>query len=170
VNWTPFYQVMAEAAATVIGLLFVAVQLSAGKVSEHRNARWWATAFSTFYLYLTVLFLPLWFLIPSLSPHSRAVFSLVLAAIGIVRIVRGSLFVWRGVFPGHAKRWWERGWYIAGPLILYIVLGYYAAKSYLAGAEIAEDENVAIMLVLIFSLALRNSWSLLVEGAVTKKS
>lgn len=169
-NWTPFYEVIAEASATVMGLLFVAVQLSAAKVAEHRSARWWSIAFSTFYLYLTVFFVPLWFLIPSAGQYSRPTFALILAFIGIGRTVRGSLFVWRGIIPGNEERWWQRVWYIAGPLVLYSILVYCAAKAYIVGEEIAEDKNVAIVLVLIFSLALKNSWSLLVEGAFTRKT
>lgn len=168
-DWTPFYVAMAGAAATVLGLLFVAVQLSAGKVAAHRTARWWAIAFSTFYLYMTVFFLPLWFLIPSFSPYSRPVVTLILVGIGILRTVRAAFFVWRSVRPGQAEPWWQSLWYLAGPLILYLLLGYYAAISYRGGAEIAEEKNVGMVLVLIFSLALRNSWSLLVEGAFAKK-
>jgi hypothetical protein len=170
VNWTPFYQVMAEASATVMALLFVAVQLSAAKVSEHRSARWWSIAFSTFYLYLTAFFVPLWFLIPSMGPYSRPMLAFILASIGIVRTVRGSLFVWRGTARNPEEQWWQRTWYIAGPLILYGFLAYYAARSYFASTEIAEEKNVAIVLVLIFSLALKNSWSLLVEGVFAGKA
>jgi hypothetical protein len=62
VEWTPFYAAMATSAATVIGLLFVAVQLRAGRIAGDQSDRWWAIAFSTFYAFLTVFFLPLSYL------------------------------------------------------------------------------------------------------------
>ena len=48
-DWTAFFSVLGAAAATVIGLLFVAVQLSAERIVGDQNDRWWAIAFSTFY-------------------------------------------------------------------------------------------------------------------------
>ena len=77
-EWTPFYSTMATAAATVIGLLFVAVQLSAERIAGDQSDRWWAIAFSTFYMFLTVFFLPLSYLSPALKPHGRAVLTLIL--------------------------------------------------------------------------------------------
>jgi hypothetical protein len=170
VDWTPFYVAMAGASATVMGLLFVAVQLSAERIPAHRRARWWSIAFSTFYMYLTTFFLPVWFLIPSLGPHSRPSVTCILAAIGILRVVRTAFSTWHGFFQGQAEPWWQRVWYLAGPLILYLLLAYYAGKAYLGEPQSTPDESVAILLVLVFSLALKNSWSLLVEGAFPKNT
>ena len=114
VEWTPFYSTMATAAATVIGLLFVAVQLSAERIAGDQSDRWWAIAFSTFYMFLTVFFLPLSYLSPALKPHGRAVLTLILAAIYVFRMAQTSFWIWHGTFRKRGDRLWETFWIFWG--------------------------------------------------------
>ncbi len=164
-NWTPFYATMVGAAAAVMALLFVAVQLSAERLPADVREGWQSVAFCTFYLFLTGFFLPLWFLIPSFNPHGRAMITLVVAAIGILRTVRASIPIWHGVLKIGGGRWREMLWYSFGPVTVYVLIVYHAARAYFGQWGDSTDESVAILLVILFSLALKNSWNLFAEAA-----
>jgi hypothetical protein len=170
VEWTPFYATMAASAATVIGLLFVAVQLSAEKIAGDQNDRWWAIAFSTFYGFLTVFFLPLSYLSPALKPHGRAWLTLILALVYVFRMAQTSFLIWHGMFQRRGDRLWETFWNLVGPLIIYILLGYHASATLLRGSSVPIEDNVAVLLTILFAVALRNSWHLVVEGVFRKKT
>lgn len=169
-EWTQFYSTMAEASATVMGLLFVAVQLSADKVAGDHRDRWWAIAFMTFYLYLTVFFLPLSYLIPTLRPHGRVVLTLILVAIYVIRMVRTSFAIWHGMFRRRGERLWETFWNLLCPFFVYVLLGYDATNLLLSGSSDLMDEHIAALLVILFAIALRNSWHLVVEGLFRKET
>jgi hypothetical protein len=170
VEWTPFYATMATAAATVIGLLFVAVQLSAERIAGDQSDRWWAIAFSTFYMFLTVFFLPLSYLSPALKPHGRAVLTLVLAAIYVFRMAQTSFLIWHGMFRKRGDRLWETFWNLLGPVFVYILLGYDALRTLLNNPYVPMDDRIAILLTVLFAIALRNSWHLVVEGVFRKNT
>jgi hypothetical protein len=170
VEWTPFYSTMATAAATVIGLLFVAVQLSAERIAGDQSDRWWAIAFSTFYAFLTVFFLPLAYLSPTLKPHGHAVLTLILAVVYVFRMAQTSLLIWHGMFRRRGDRLWETFWNLLGPLIVYSLLGYDAAKTLLSGSSGPMDDRISTLLVVLFAIALRNSWHLVVEGVFRKET
>jgi hypothetical protein len=156
---------MVGAAAAVMGLLFIAVQLSMERLPLDERRGWQSVAFCTFYLFLTGFFLPLWFLMPSFDRRGHAVIALIVAVIGVVRIVRASVPVWHGVLRIGGNRWWQMLWYSVGPLILYLLIVYYASRAYFGRWHDVTEQNVAVVLVILFSLALRNSWKLFVEAA-----
>jgi hypothetical protein len=165
VNWVPFYAALAGSTAAVMGLLFIAVQLSMERLPADELRGWQSVAFCTFYLYLTGFFLPLWFLMPSFGTGSHAVIALIVSIIGIVRIARASIPIWHGVLRIGGNRWWQMLWYSVGPLILYMLIVYQAGMAYFGQWQDVTEQNVAIVLVILFSLALRNSWKLFVEAA-----
>jgi hypothetical protein len=169
VNWIPLYTAMVGAAAAVMGLLFIAAQLSAEKLPAEVRHGWRSVASCTFYLYLTGFFLPLWFLIPSFNPHARAMITLIVALIGVTRTIRASVPIWHGVLKVGGDRWWQMLWYSLGPLILYILIVHEAAKAYMGQWRDSTDQNLSILLIALFSLALKNSWSLFVEAAFRAK-
>ena len=164
-NWTAFYAAMVGASAAVMALLFVAVQLIAGRLPAGIRDGWQSVAFCTFYLFLTAFFLPLWFLIPSFDPHSRSVIAFVVAVLGIVRTVKASVPLWRGVLRIGHSRWREMLWYVVGPWTLYVLIVYESAKAYFGNWLVSTEQNVAILLTILFSLAFRNSWDLFTEVA-----
>lgn len=169
-EWNPFYATMAASAATVMGLLFVAVQLSAEKISGDQSDRWWAIAFSTFYMFLSVFFLPLSYLSPDLRPHGRALLTVILAGVYIIRVARTSLLIWHGMYRKKGDRLWETLWNLVGPLFVYILLGYEGLYTLLVAPPSPMDDRVAILLTVLFAIALRNSWHLVVEGVFRKES
>ncbi|MBI5248921.1 MAG: hypothetical protein HY912_05450 [Desulfomonile tiedjei] len=164
-NWTPFYAAMVGAAAAVMGLLFVAVQLSAEKLPADVRDGWQSVAFCTFYLFLTAFFLPLWFLIPTFDARERPEITLIVASIGVLRSVRASIPIWHGVLRIGGNRWWEMLWYSLGPLILYMLILYEAGKTYYGHWSESTDQNIAIFLLILFSLGLKNAWNLFAEAA-----
>jgi len=156
---------MVGAAAAVMGLLFIAVQMSAEKLPAEVRHGWRSVASCTFYLYLTGFFLPLWFLIPSFDPHGRAVITLIVAFVGVTRTVRASVPIWHGVLRIGGDRWRQMLWYSVGPLILYMLIVHQAAKAYFGKWSDSTEQTVSILLIVLFSLALKNSWNLFVEAA-----
>jgi len=168
VEWDPFFTTLAGAAATVLALLFVAVQLMADRVEGDQKDRWWAIAFSTFYLFLTVFFVSLSQLSPVLKSHGRAVTTLVLVIIYIFRITGSSFLIWHSMFRRRGERMWETFWNLAAPLIIYVLLGFDSLRI-LLGGQGQLDQPTALLIAILFGLALRNSWHLMVEGVFEKK-
>ena len=162
-EWHPFFTTLAGAAATVLALLFVAVQLVGDRIGGDQRDRWWAIAFLTFYLFLTVFFVSLSKLIPLLRSHGRAVTTLVLVLIYIFRLASSSFLIWRGMFLRKGEQLWETLWNLAAPLVIYVLLGYDSLRV-LFGNQSQLDELVAFLIAILFGLALKNSWDLIVEG------
>ena len=162
-EWHPFFTTLASAAATVLALLFVAVQLVADRIGGDQKDRWWAIAFSTFYLFLTVFFVSLSQLSPVLKSHGRAVTTLVLVLIYIFRMASSSFLIWHGMFRRKGERLWETFWNLAAPLVIYVLLGFDSLRI-LFGSPAQLDELIALLIAILFGLALRNSWYLIVEG------
>jgi hypothetical protein len=165
VNWTPLYAAMAGSAAAVMGVLFVAVQLSAERLPAEVRHGWRAVSSCIFYLYLTAFFLPLWFLVPAFDQHGRAVITLVVAGIGVARTVRASIPIWHGVLRDGDSVWWQMLWYSVGPLAVYTLIIVEGERAYFDQWKDSTEEHVAILLIILFSLGLRNSWTLFVEAA-----
>ena len=163
-EWNPFFATLGSAAATVLALLFVAVQLIANRIEGDQSDRWWAIAFSTFYLFLTVFFVSLSYLSPALKWHGRGLTTLILVLIYIFRMVRSSFFIWHGMFRRRGERLWETFWNLAAPLSIYLLLGYHGLVALNGAAANDLDQNVSLLLAILFGLALRNSWHLVVEG------
>jgi hypothetical protein len=115
VEWTAFFTTLGSAAATVLALLFVAVQLTADRIEGDQKDRWWAIAFSTFYLFLTVFFISLSYLSPALKSHGQALATLILVVIYIFRITRSSLPIWHGMFRRRGEQLWETFWNGSSP-------------------------------------------------------
>lgn len=167
-EWNAFYAAMAGSSATVIGLIFVAVQLKSDKFSQ--RSVWKAVASSTFYIYFMVFFLSLTFLIPALGPTTRSTVILVNVGLGAYRVVRIWFPVWHGIFKGSGEGFMEAIWFLAGPFLLYGLLAHHAVNIYLGKHENSFDDNIAIILLVLLGLALRNSWNLLVDGAFQRTS
>ena len=57
---------------------------------------------------------------------------------------------------------------MAGPVVLYSLMGYHAIKMCVGEKEPSLDTNIAIILLVVLGLALRNSWALLMDRAFRK--
>ena len=162
-DWTAYFSTLGGASATVLALLFVAVQLTADKIAGDQKDRWWAIAFATFYLFLTVFFMSLSYLSPASKSHGRAFWTLLLVIIFLVRIARSSFLIWHGMYRRRWERLCETFLNLAAPLIIYLLLVYDGTMTLLCSPQETLDQRVALLLAILFGVGLRNSWHLVVE-------
>jgi hypothetical protein len=169
-DWSSFYLAAAAAAATLIGLLFIAVQFNIEAFASDPGNRWRAIARSTFAIYGTLFFLPMFMLIPNLTNVIRGEVNLVITAIGILQVTTTWLPVWRGMFHRRVERLWQTVWLLIGPLLAYLTLASSANDMVQGSISAYTQMNIAFVIMGLFALALRNSWNLLVELRYERKA
>ena len=159
-DWNLFFATTAGSAATLVGLLFVATQLHIGVFSDPKN-RWAALAQSTLTILATAFALSLSFLIPTLNLQVRGEIILAGAAFAIWRGIR----IWWPVFRlrdrDRRHLFVQSFWLLLLPFVVYIYL-LTGAVGLLHGDTLA-IYNVSGGLLLMFVLALRNTWRLVVN-------
>ncbi len=168
-DWSSFYLAIAAAAATLLGLLFIAVQFNIETLASDPSNRWRAVARSTFTFYVVLSLLPLVFLIPNLGNAFYGYALLIAIVSGAVRAVLAWLPVWRSILHKRGERIWETLWLLVGPLLAYANLarsGFDLLNNYPLSQV---QENIAFTLIGLFTIALRNSWNLLVEVTYERK-
>jgi len=162
-----FYVVSAGAAATLVGLLFVAVQIGPPLVGAGPIARRHAMARSTFTIFVILFAMSLYLLIPGIPSRARAITLLAGSVGGAGRAVRTWIPVWRGKLQGRIEfRLWQTAWLLLGPVLSY---GYLAlrATGELRGVDPNGVDNAASAgFIILFIVGVRNSWNLLVEANV----
>jgi len=166
---TTCFAVSAGAAATLVGLLFVAVQIGPPLVSSGPIGRRHAMARSTFTIFGVIFGLSLYFLAPGASLKARATAAIIASAAGSIRAVRTWLPVWQDKLEGRIEfRLWQTAWLLLGPVLAYAYLIARAtAQLNSADPNILIDTSAGVFIVL-FAIGLRNSWNLLVEATVVK--
>jgi hypothetical protein len=162
---TTFYAVSAGAAATLVGLLFVAVQIGPPLVGAGPIGRRHAMARSTFAIFATLFALSLYFVLPDQSSHTRALVVIAAAAVGAFRAIRTWLPVWADKLHGRVEfRLWQTAWLLVGPLVSYAFLAL-AGLRQLGSADPTVLDTAAVgWFIVLFLIGVRNSWSLLVEA------
>lgn len=162
---TTFYVVAAGAAATLVGLLFVAVQIGAPLTTSGAVSRRHAMARSTFAIFSILFALSLYLLLPYQPNDVRALISIAAGIFGIVRAIRTWLPVWADKFQGRAEfRWWQTAWLLLGPLVAYAFIVVAGIEQLQTSDPTALDKGAAPWFIMLFVIAVRNSWNLLVEG------
>jgi hypothetical protein len=168
-DWNPYFTTMAAATATVMGLLFIAVQLSNDKLKEDDKRPIRALALSTFYILMVVFLVSVFFLIPALGPTQQALVVFLAAGFGLLRIFSNWLPVMRNPYFGQRERAWQTVWHFIGPMLAYFYLVYIGIQILSGGQPQGTDFEVAIVLIFLFSNGIRNSWNLVVEMAFDRK-
>lgn len=167
---TNFYIVSAGAAATLVGLLFVAVQIGPPLVGRGPIGRRHAMARSTFTIFVFLFAMSLYLLIPGIPGSARA---LVLAGGsfgGAVRAVRTWVPVWRDRVQGRIElRLWQTAWLLLGPLLTYGYLIFRGVGELRGIDPNGVDSAASAGFVLLFVIGLRNSWNLLVEATADQR-
>jgi hypothetical protein len=160
VTWSDFYLTSAAAAATLLGLLFVAVQFNLERLPADRSQQWLAIARSTWIIFATLFFTALIYLIPTFVGQGRVLGTAIVIVVSGRRIVSAWLPV-RQAGPDRKAAGLARTlWVMVGPLVLFaLLLGYTIALARGASSQY----GVATVIIGLFGLALRNSWELLVE-------
>ena len=169
IDLTTFYLGASTAAATLLGLLFIAVQFNLESFAAEADDRWRAVARSTYSTFVTLFVLPLLLLIPKIVVRGHGEIILIVVVASVIRIVRTWIPVWRGVFRRHIERLWETAWLLAAPLLAYLYLGWLGLTLLTNQDSDSIELGIAFTLVGLFVLALRNSWHLLVEVTLERK-
>jgi hypothetical protein len=160
-----FFSITAAAAATLVGLLFVAVQLTPAGTSPSLLLRRHAMARSTFSLFAILFALSLFFLFPA-PAREQPVVLIVAAVTGVFRTVRTWWPVWGEMVHGRIQgRIWQTAWLLIVPVAGFVYLGFVGLRNLSLNANSVEDIQVATAgtFIGLFVVALRNSWNLLVE-------
>lgn len=164
-----FYIAASGAAATLLGLLFIAIQFNIDAFSNDASDRWQAVARSTFAIYIVLFILPITFLIPGMTASAHGLTLMFGAAIGTYRAVRTWWPVWRKAIQRKSERWWQLVRLLLGPLVVYgwfVYSGYQLLTGqHLVGAQL----SFSLALIFLFVIALLNSWNLLVELTYERK-
>jgi hypothetical protein len=154
-----FYTVLATAAATLLGLLFIAIQPNIQRLSADPQNHWKALATSTFHIYTSVFVLSLF----SFIPAYRAPTIIIAAVLGIWRQLRTWEPVWRQTVKARFERWRETFWLLLGPVVTYGALLYSASQLQQGKGSDGIETNIATVFVILMVIVLRNTWRLLVE-------
>jgi len=154
-----FYTVLATAAATLLGLLFIAIQPNIERLANHPQNHWKALATSTFHIYT-------WLFVMSLCgfiPAYRSPTFLVASLLGIWRQVRTWAPVWQLTSKGRFERLRETLWLVVGRILIYGALIYYSSQLQQGKGTDEIETNIATAFVILMVIVLRNTWRLLVE-------
>lgn len=171
-DWSTFYLGIAGAVATVTGLLFIAIQINLDTLVSGIGERSRAIARSTFTMFSLLLVISLVCLVPGIDLRGRAVFTILAAVLGVFRGVRTWLPVWTSMFRKRVTdRLWETTWLLIGPLIIYayLILNAYNLLSMPSTDQTNFQTNIALCLISLFIVALRNSWNLIFEATYQQR-
>lgn len=159
-DWNLFFATAAGSAATLVGLLFVASQLHIDVFADEKN-RWAALAQSTLTSLSIVFMISLFFLVPGLPLQVRGQIAAIVIAVAAYRAIRIWWPVVRLGEQGRRHRLAQSFWLLLVPFIGYAYT--------LAGAVqlMLGDTNALITVagafLLLFFIALRNAWRLVVR-------
>jgi hypothetical protein len=164
-----FYAVCAGAAATLVGLLFVAVQIGPPLAGSGPIGRRHAMARSTFTIFTIIFALSLYFLVPDQPPRARAGAAIAAAAGGAVRAARTWIPVWRDKLQGRIEfRLWQTAWLLIGPILIYAYFALEAIRVAASADPKVLDYAAVTTFIVLFVIGLRNSWNLLVEATASR--
>ena len=166
---TSFYIVTAGASATLVGLLFVAVQVGPALAGTDRGiGRRHAMARSTFTIFVLIFALSIFFLVPT-SDGAHAYIVLAAASAGVIRAVRTWIPVWRETLSEPTLlRLWQTTWLLIGPVVAYAYLAFGASQQLKSHNDVLDNFTSGAFIVL-FVIAMRNSWDLLVEATAESR-
>lgn len=154
-----FYSALAAATTTLLGLLFVAIQLNRERLLKEPTGQWKALAVSTFQTYVLLLIVALFAFMPLL----RSIVLWISALIGIYRQVRAWLPVWRGQTGQLGRQLLEALWLFVAPTLVWAWLVFSALQLREGTGSTGVEINIGAALVLLLAIVLRNSWRLLFE-------
>ena len=154
-----FYTVLATASATLLGLLFIAIQPNIERLSNDPQNHWKALATSTFHIYTWVFVMSLFGFIPAYRSPTFLVASL----LGTWRQLRTWAPVWQLTAKGRFERLRETLWLVIGPILIYGALIYYSSQLQHGKGTDEIETNIATAFVILMVIVLRNTWRLLVE-------
>jgi hypothetical protein len=167
-SWQNFYLLTGTAAATLIGLMFVAVTFGASLVTPDKTSNTRAFIDPTFYHFTQVLLTACLFVIPTMSAR---VFGATLVVIAVFRS-GAMLGIYRRMKETHAKfADLELSDWISGvvlPVLCHALLGVSGA-AFIAGYALA-FEGLAVATIVMLLLGIFGAWELMLWMAFTRAS
>lgn len=133
-DFSSFNMAASSAAATLLGLLFIAIQFNIDAFADDLSDRWRAVARSTFSIYILLFILPIVFLLPGLTGIDQGWALIIGAIIGTYRAIRTWWPVWRRAIQRKGERWLQLLRLLALPLLVYGIFarsGYFLIKGQL---------------------------------------
>ncbi|TMC31599.1 MAG: hypothetical protein E6J32_02875 [Chloroflexi bacterium] len=162
---TNFYLASSAAAATLVGLLFVAVQIGPPLIGAGPIGRRHAMARSTFTIFAILFALSLYLLLPNQPSNVRALVVIAAAAAGAFRAIRTWIPVWADKLQGRVEfRLWQTAWLLVGPLVAYALLALAGLQQLRSADPAVLDQGGVGWFIMLFLIGVRNSWNLLVEA------
>lgn len=162
---TNFYLATSAAAATLVGLLFVAVQIGPPLVGAGPIGRRHAMARSTFSIFATLFALSLYLMLPDQSSSVRAMVVIAAALLGVFRTIRSWIPVWADKLHGRIEfRLWQTAWLLVGPVVAYAFMALGGLQQLRSADPTVLDKGAVGWFILLFLIGVRNSWNLLVEA------
>jgi hypothetical protein len=158
-DWHDFYILLGTASAALVALLFVAVSVGANFLNPERS-----TATRTFmspvvFHYSSILLLSLIALIPAHTPASLAIGIAIVATVGVVF----TIVVLVGLARAAVSDLADRLGYGACPLAAY--LGIFAAAVLVPSRPAEAADLLAVALLLLLAVNIRNAWDLMLAFA-----
>lgn len=165
-EWHDFYLLIGTAAATLIGLMFVAASIGASYFNLERQAGLNAFLTPTVLHFTAVLIICLLALAPDHSAGSLSVLLVAGGAVGLVYTGRLWLQMRRDGMFGIIDLA-DRTWYLFAPLLAYVLM----AAAGIAARALAEAALpvLAVTLALLLLLGIRNAWDMTVWIVIRSK-
>lgn len=156
--WHDFFMLAGTAAATLMGLLFVALSLRIDIRAQSKDSFMRATAGHSFMSYLCVLLFSLFFLIPNQDPTSLAV-SVLLTSVFPLAVMARAIKRYRNVpeMKPESFRWRllvPTGCFLTGVLV---AIGIFLSEESAIGWFVA-------VIAFLLTVPTRNAWAMLAES------
>lgn len=159
-----FFGWTAGTAATLLGLLFVAIQVGFGRFSYDPGNRRHAMARSTFSIFVSVFIVSLLFLYPGIGRQGLSIGIAVMAGFGAYSVTRCWLPVWGGMLREHrVERTLQTAWLLLGPLTCFAFLVYDSYEQLMNPQRMSIELAVPAVILGLFGIAIRNAWNLLLQ-------
>jgi H+/Cl- antiporter ClcA len=168
-EWTPFFLGMSAASATLAGLLFVGIQFNIDTLVTNPGSRWYAVARSTFSTYTMLLLVPLVLVIPTTTLSTIATVLAIAGVLGAAGAVRTWLPVWKSILR-RQERLWQSFWLLFSPLFVYALLTWNGLLLFGSSDPRPILLTISYDLIILFAIALRNSWRILVEVTLERRT
>lgn len=162
-DWHDFYLLIGTAAATLVGLLFVALSLNLHKLRDENYNDVRILAYRTFYTFIYVLMVSGVLLIPHQTPLGIGLPLLLISGLGLFNTARNIAYVRRGArspgFRDVMRRFLTVAVSLVGLVVvaLWVMAGNVTAFYWLTGV---------ILGLLVF--ASENAWDMLMEMRETR--
>lgn len=157
-EWHDFYIVLGGAAATLVGLLFIAISLNAELITSRAQAPLRAVASNTFVSFLLVLLYALFLLFPNDNVGSVKGAVLGISLMGVLHVLRQTYIAWRST--GHHISVLTIIRRLLLPSLAYIYIIYQSQQ--LLDSDASALYPLAVVLIVLLGTATTFAWDWLV--------